>query len=167
MKIRYIHSSDPEAEKIHDTEKSLKGCAGILHTMRSNPSQKEWDEHELKRFEQDKENGLILSYSIAKGPDGPIGGGRFDQICKDFNQRHPAEPPVKRTFWFESTWKYETDSVNDLLRRFLIKNAIEYLNTFNGDVWFIRNGDWCRCDYEVSGSTVRFYICEFTGNQIL
>ena len=167
MKIRYIHSSDPETEKILDTEKSLKGSGGILHTMGFNPSQEEWDEHELNRFEQDKEKGLILSYSIATGQDGPIGDSRFEQLCKDFNLRHPAEPPAKRTFWFASSWKYKAASVNDLLRKFLIKNGMKYLNTFNGDVWFIRNGDWCRCDYEVSGSTVRFYVCEFTRNPIL
>lgn len=86
---------------------------------------------------------------------------RFERLCRDFNQRRPIEPPAKRTFWFEAKWENGEQSVNDLLRRFLIDNAPEYLNTFNGDVWFIRNGVWCRCDHEVSGGAVRFYLCEF------
>ena len=88
---------------------------------------------------------------------------KFDRICKDFDRRRPSEAPAKRIFWFEAKWENERDSVNDLLRRFLIDNAMEYLKTFNGDVWFIRDGNWCRCDYAVNGDTVRFYLCEFTG----
>ena len=164
MKIKYVHSAAPRVEKIHDTEKSLKGCAGFLNAMGSQPTQKEWDEQELKRFEQDKAKGLILSYSAVDEPEEQTGSSRFDQLCEDFDRRRPSEPPVKRTFWFKTKWENGRDSVNDLLRRFLIDNAMEYLNTFNGDVWFIRDGSWCRCDYEVSGDTVRFYLCEFTEN---
>lgn len=69
MIIKYVHSSNPGAEKIYDTKKSLKGCAGILHTAGTQPTQKEWDEHELRRLKQDKEKGLILSYSIVEEPD--------------------------------------------------------------------------------------------------
>ena len=86
---------------------------------------------------------------------------RFERLCKDFNRRRPVEKPVKRTFWFEVKWEDGRDSVNDLLRRFLIDNGVEYINTFNGDVWFIRDGEWCRCDYEIHGDTARFYLCEF------
>lgn len=89
---------------------------------------------------------------------------KFEELCKDFDRRRPSEPPAKRTFWFETKWENGCDSVNDLLRRFLIDNSMEYLNTFNGDVWFIRGGNWCRCDHEVNGDTVRFYLCEFTEN---
>lgn len=164
MKIKYVHSGDPGIEKIHDTEKSLEGCAGFLHTMGSHPTQEEWDEQELSRFEQDKGKGLILSYSVIKESEEQTGGSRFDQVCKDFDRRRPAEPPTKRTFWFEVKWENGWDSVNDLLRRFLIDNGMEYLNTMNGDVWFIRDGNWCRCDFEISGGLVHFYLCEFTEN---
>ena len=85
----------------------------------------------------------------------------FSRFCKDFDLRRPTEPPVKKTFWFEAKFEHDSDSINDLLRRFLIKNGIKYLNTMNGDVWFIQKGAWCRCDYEVSGDTVKFYLCEF------
>ena len=89
---------------------------------------------------------------------------KFDQLCKDFNRRRPTEPPTKRTFWIESMFeRNDSRSVNDLLRRFLIDNGVEYLNTLNGDVWFIRDGNWCRCDYEVNGDAAKFYLCEFDG----
>lgn len=85
----------------------------------------------------------------------------FEKLCEDFNRRRPVGQPAKRTFWFEVKWEDERDSVNDLLRRFLIDNAMEYINTFNGDVWFIQGGEWCRCDHEIHGDTARFYLCEF------
>ena len=61
---------------------------------------------------------------------------KFEELCKDFDRRRPSESPAKRTFWFEAKWENDWDSVNDLLRRFLIGNAMEYLNTFNGDTGF-------------------------------
>ena len=87
--------------------------------------------------------------------------GQFERICKDFNHRKPAGPPASKTFWFEANFQYGSDSTNDLLRRFLINNGIEYLNMM-GDVWFIWKGAWCRCDYKVSGDTIKFYLCEFS-----
>lgn len=64
MKIRYVHSADPGVEKIHDTEKSLKGCIGLIHALSSERTQEEWDQHELSCFERDKAKGLVLSYSV-------------------------------------------------------------------------------------------------------
>ena len=64
MKIRYVHTSEPEVEKIHDTEKSLKGCIGLIHSLGSDRTQEEWDQHELKCFERDLKKGLVLSYSV-------------------------------------------------------------------------------------------------------
>ena len=64
MKIRYVHSADPGVEKIHDTEKSLEGCIGLIHAMGSERTQEEWDKHELSCFERDKAKGLVLSYSV-------------------------------------------------------------------------------------------------------
>lgn len=64
MKIRYVHSADPGVEKIHDTEKSLKGCIGLIHSLGSDRTQEEWDKHELSCFERDKAKGLVLSYSV-------------------------------------------------------------------------------------------------------
>lgn len=64
MKIKYVHSTAPMVEKVYETEKSLKGCAGILHALGNWPTQKEWDEDELRRFERAKTEGTIRSYSI-------------------------------------------------------------------------------------------------------
>lgn len=64
MKIRYVHSADHGVEKIHDTEKSLKGCIGLIHSLGSERTQEEWDKHELSCFERDKAKGLVLSYSV-------------------------------------------------------------------------------------------------------
>lgn len=64
MKIRYVHSSNPEVEKIHDTEKSLQGCIGLIHSFGTDRTQEEWDRHELNCFERDKTKGIILSYSV-------------------------------------------------------------------------------------------------------
>ena len=58
MKIRYTHISDPDTEKIYDTEISLKRNSFIKM------SQEDWDKHELEKMNKDKKNGLILSYRI-------------------------------------------------------------------------------------------------------
>lgn len=67
MKIRYVHSADPGVEKIHDTEKSLKGCIGLIRSLGSERTQEVWDKHELSCFERDKAKGLVLSYSVIEG----------------------------------------------------------------------------------------------------
>lgn len=64
MIIKYVHASAPDVTKIHDTEKSLKGCTGILGSMGIRQTQERWDQFELDRFKLDKEKGLILSYSV-------------------------------------------------------------------------------------------------------
>ena len=58
MKIKYIHFSEPNKEKVYDTEKSLKNNPVI------SMNQEEWDKHELERMKKDKERGHILSYEI-------------------------------------------------------------------------------------------------------
>lgn len=58
MLINYVHFSEPEKTKTHDTKKALK----------NNPSvkmdQSEFDSFTLDKFERDFENGTILEYSI-------------------------------------------------------------------------------------------------------
>lgn len=60
MKIKYIHFSEPNKEKIYDTEVAL----------RKNPfyrmTQEKFDELELKHMEEGKEKGHILSYEIVQ-----------------------------------------------------------------------------------------------------
>lgn len=58
MKIKYVHASEPDVEKIYDTEKSLKNNP-MVHM-----SQEEWDKHELKSMEDNKAAGHVLSYEV-------------------------------------------------------------------------------------------------------
>lgn len=61
MLIKYIHFSQPEREKIYDTEKALRNNPFI------NESQEEFDAFELEKFAKEKDGGLILSYEVIKG----------------------------------------------------------------------------------------------------
>lgn len=69
MKIKYIHSSEPEKTKIHDTVRSLKNNPFITVTnfrsiITEPPSQDEWDKFELSKFQEDKNKGLIVDYEV-------------------------------------------------------------------------------------------------------
>ena len=56
MKIYYRHITEPEKVKTFDTVKSLKNNR-FIHQC-----QKDYDEFELKKFESDKREGIILDY---------------------------------------------------------------------------------------------------------
>lgn len=58
MKIKYIHSSNPNKEKIYDTEKALKNNSFIKK------SQEDFDKLELENMERDKQKGYIISYEV-------------------------------------------------------------------------------------------------------
>ena len=58
MLIQYIHKSEPEKTKIHDTVKARKNTFGNFRT------QKEADEITLSLFRRDKLSGLIIDYKI-------------------------------------------------------------------------------------------------------
>lgn len=64
MKIKYVHSMEPDREKIFDTEETLKGSIGLLHALGTEISQKDWDQAELQRLANDLKTGCILSYEI-------------------------------------------------------------------------------------------------------
>ena len=66
MKIKYVHISDPETEKVHDTEKAMRNNMGMIRAFGGTPSQEVWDGFELDKFKQDKEKGLILWYEVLK-----------------------------------------------------------------------------------------------------
>lgn len=89
---------------------------------------------------------------------------RFDVLCQDFDKRRPKGPVVRRTPWFNTTWDDKSLSVNDMLRRFLREHNYEYINSMNGDVWFLYHGNWRCCDHEVTGDAVQFYMREFIDN---
>ena len=71
---------------------------------------------------------------------------------------------IGRIPFFKAEWNDERKSINDLLRSFLREHSYEYINTFGGTVWFLFQGRWRCCQYEVSGDTVQFYLCEFIDN---
>ena len=60
MIIKYIHASEPETEKIHDTILEMKNNPFIAKT------QKEFDALTLQLFAEDKERGIIISYEVIK-----------------------------------------------------------------------------------------------------
>lgn len=61
MLVKYRHISETEKEKIYDTVKALKNNPFIQST------QKEFDDFELKHFEKDKRDGIIIDYQIIEG----------------------------------------------------------------------------------------------------
>ena len=67
MLVRYVHHSNPETEKICDTQKTFRGCSGFLYGVGAKKTQEEWDKEELERFERDLKRGHILSYSVVGG----------------------------------------------------------------------------------------------------
>lgn len=60
MKVRYVHSSNPEISKVYDTDKSYDN--NLFATAPK--TRKQWAEEELGRFERDKRKGLILEYEV-------------------------------------------------------------------------------------------------------
>ena len=64
MKIQYRHFSEPEVEKIHDTEKVLKKNIGFFNIFGGPPTQEVYDKDELARFARDLQKGYILSYEV-------------------------------------------------------------------------------------------------------
>lgn len=85
----------------------------------------------------------------------------FDTLCKDFAIRKPKGKPVACSPFFNVKWENGNDSVNDLLRRGLREFGFDYINTFNGDVWFLYYDVWERCTHEVKDNVVHFYLCKF------
>lgn len=63
MRIKYVHFSEPNKEKIYDTVKSLKNNPFIKKT------QEEFDQFELEKMRKDKERGHILSYEVLEEED--------------------------------------------------------------------------------------------------
>ena len=75
MKIKYVHFSEPEKEKIHDTEIayqkrnfiSLK--TGLIDMEKLRQTQEEFDIQQVEFMERDKKKGYILSYEVVDGGD--------------------------------------------------------------------------------------------------
>lgn len=82
-------------------------------------------------------------------------------MMEDFNRRKPVGNPTGRAYWFTAEFTKGSQCVNDLLRAFLKDHGIWYTNTVSGEVWFQYQGEWRKCEQEVDGNTVRFFIQEF------
>lgn len=69
MKIKYIHFSEPQKEKIYDTEKSYKnrliiGMNNEIDMEKFKQTQEDFDKQELEKMSRDKEKGHIIQFSI-------------------------------------------------------------------------------------------------------
>jgi len=73
----------------------------------------------------------------------------YEELCSDFYSKNIAynrrSGTEKGSVHFVSIiWENGCMSSNDLLRKYLQENNINYINDFNGTVWFIYNGEWTR-----------------------
>ena len=82
-------------------------------------------------------------------------------MMEDFNRRKPVGAPTSRAYWFTAEFTKGSQCVNDLLRAYLKDHGIWYTNTVSGEVWFQYQGEWRKCEQEVDGNSVRFYMQEF------
>ena len=67
MKIKYIHFSEPQKEKIFNTQQAYKNMQFAINdtnTKLYKKSQKEFDKMYQEIFAEDKEKGVVLSYEI-------------------------------------------------------------------------------------------------------
>lgn len=85
----------------------------------------------------------------------------WDALCKDFDKRRPVGKPTGRRYWFTTEFTSGYQSLNDLLRKYLIDRGVQYLNTFNGDVWFLFQDEWRMCEFECDGNKVNVYMLDF------
>lgn len=85
----------------------------------------------------------------------------FGELCEDFFRRRPKGKPIGQKYWFTTQFTSGFQSLNDLLRNHLKANSIQYFNTVNGDVWFLLEDRWRKCEFMVDGDTVRVFLLEW------
>ena len=67
MKIKYVHSSDPNTEKVMDSRKQQRtdeNAGRIFGIERKTPE--EYDRYLLKKLEKEKAEGKIIPYEIVE-----------------------------------------------------------------------------------------------------
>lgn len=65
MKFRYIWHDEPETVKTYDTANGYREHRIFSKLLHSEPMTPEaWDEFELKKIEEKKRAGLVLSYTV-------------------------------------------------------------------------------------------------------
>lgn len=88
----------------------------------------------------------------------------WEDLNRDFNRRKPAGPAINSAFWFKRPYINGSKSANDILRDYLIENKIQYINTYNGETWFLFQGNWTRCNRVIANGEISFYMLEFIQN---
>lgn len=67
MKIKYVHISDPNTEKVMDSRKQQREDEIIGRIFRSErKTPEEYDRYLLEKLEKDKTKGLIIRYEIVE-----------------------------------------------------------------------------------------------------
>lgn len=74
-----------------------------------------------------------------------------------------GEKPIKRTYWFTSTFTSGSQSINGLFIAYLRRHSIPYIRILE-KVWFIWNSCWCSYDYKTDGCNVHYYLLEYIQN---
>ena len=66
MKIKYVHFSEPEQEKVFDTQKSYRDHVGFVKLFLGGEPKtpEEWESFELSNLKRKLEQGHILSYEV-------------------------------------------------------------------------------------------------------
>ena len=87
---------------------------------------------------------------------------RFDDLCADFQKRKPRGPITAEVPWFNVPLELQkgSESVNDVLRKYLKDFNLEYLNEM-GTVWFLYHDLWKCCTHEIKDGKIHFYMACF------
>ena len=87
---------------------------------------------------------------------------RFDDLCVDFQKRKPRGPITAEVPWFNVPLELQkgSESVNDVLRKYLKDFNLEYLNE-TGTVWFLYHDLWKCCTHEIKDGKIHFYMACF------
>mgnify|MGYP000248994837 CR=1 FL=1 len=87
---------------------------------------------------------------------------RFDDLCADFQKRKPHGPITAEVPWFNVPLELQkgSESVNDVLRKYLKDFNLEYLNEM-GTVWFLYHDLWKCCTHEIKDGKIHFYMACF------
>ena len=87
---------------------------------------------------------------------------RFDDLCADFQKRKPRGPITAEVPWFNVPLELQkgSESVNDVLRKYLKDFNLEYLNEM-GTVWFLYHDLWKCCTHEIKDGKIHFCMACF------
>lgn len=65
MNVKYIHVQEPNTENLHDIKKAWLNSRGMYGLITGEHlTYEQFEQAELRRFEADKEKGIILEYEV-------------------------------------------------------------------------------------------------------